>query len=205
MGSSPTIRRTLASTAVQCIRLSRAVSRKLARHFFGHLQTAKLRKTVASFALRPCRVAFRPTSETAPTFLLLPELPPKMTKIWGTTKLHYHARSQRDACLPVHRRTKRRAFQVYLAPFRDQGHTPFRDCCGYSRWSEEGRVSWPGRRRNSSRSSEGRVLGSRIGWLQPTVTQWLSADGGTASAFQRMMGARQVPDALWTLRRPDAC
>ena len=57
---------------------------------------------------------------------------------------------------------------------------------------------------NSSRSSEGRVLGPRIGWLQRTVAQWLSADSGAASAFQGMLGARRVPDAFWTVRRPDA-
>ena len=71
-----------------------------------------------------------------------------------------------------------------------------------SRRSEEGRVSWPGRRRNSSRSSEGRILGSRIG--QRTVVQWLSADSGAASAFQRMLGAQRVPDAFCSVRRPDA-
>ena len=46
--------------------------------------------------------------------------------------------------------------------------------------------------RNSSRFEEGRVLGPRIGWLQRTVAKWLSADSGTASAFQRMLGARRV-------------
>ena len=57
---------------------------------------------------------------------------------------------------------------------------------------------------NSSRSSEGRVLGPRIGWLQRTVRQRLSADSGTTGAFQRMLGARQVPDAFWTVRLADA-
>ena len=50
-------------------------------------------------------------------------------------------------------------------------------------------ISWQGRRGNSSRSSEGRVLGPRIGSLQRTVVQWLSADSGAASAFPRMLGA----------------
>ena len=40
----------------------------------------------------------------------------------------------------------------------------------------------------------------RIGWLQRTVAQWLSADSGTAGAFQRMLGARRVPDAFWPAR-----
>ena len=53
--------------------------------------------------------------------------------------------------------------------------------------SEEGRASWPWRRVNSSRSSEGRVLGPRVGWLQRAVAQWLFADSGAASAFQRML------------------
>ena len=46
-----------------------------------------------------------------------------------------------------------------------------------SRSLKEGRVSWPRQRGNSSRSSEGRVLSPRIGW---------------------------VPDAFWTVRRPGA-
>ena len=35
-----------------------------------------------------------------------------------------------------------------------------------------------------------------------TVAQRLSADGRAASAFQQMLGARRVPDAFWTVRRP---
>ena len=51
--------------------------------------------------------------------------------------------------------------------------------------SKEGRVSWPGRRGNSSRSSEGRVLDQEVDGCSVTVAQWLSADSGAASAFQR--------------------
>ena len=43
-----------------------------------------------------------------------------------------------------------------------------------------------------------------LDYLQRTVVQWLSADSGAAGAFHRMLGARRVPDALWTVRRPDA-
>ena len=35
-----------------------------------------------------------------------------------------------------------------------------------------------------------------------TVAQWLSADSGAAGAFQRMLGARLVPDSFWPVRRP---
>ena len=52
--------------------------------------------------------------------------------------------------------------------------------------------------RTSSRSED------MVWKLQRAVAQWLSADGGAASAFHRMLGLRLVPDAFWSVRRPDA-
>ena len=61
--------------------------------------------------------------------------------------------------------------------------------------SEEGRVSWPRRRGNSTALR-------RVGF---SALKWIAAAyGGAAGAFQRMLGARRVPDVFWTVRRPDA-
>ena len=58
--------------------------------------------------------------------------------------------------------------------------------------SKEGRVSWPGRRRKSSRSSEGGALGPRSGWLQRY---------GFAVAFRGWRGRLSFPaDAGCTTR-----
>ena len=102
-----------------------------------------------------------------------------------------------------------------LAPLRDCGvlyrsaiaaFTPDGAAIGWlqriSSRFQDGRASWPGRRGNSSRSSEGRVLGPRIGRLQRTVALWFSAGLRGRQCFP---GARRVPDAFWTVRRPDAC
>ena len=56
----------------------------------------------------------------------------------------------------------------------------------------EGRASWPKRRRNSSRS--GRVLGPRIGKLQRTAAQWLSAIARPPVLSRYSLGARRVPE-----------
>ena len=56
----------------------------------------------------------------------------------------------------------------------------------------EGRASWPKRRGNSSRS--GRFLGPRIGMLQRTAAQWLSAIARPPVLSRCSLGARLVPE-----------
>ena len=97
-------------------------------------------------------------------------------------------------------RTWRCAFQFYFTPFRvAEVHTIPR-----LRRSLQLEASIGWLEGNLSRSSEGRVSWPRNGLMQRTVAQWISADCVAASAFQRMLGARRVPDALRSVRRPDA-
>ena len=94
---------------------------------------------------------------------------------------------------------------VYLiVAFHDQGHTPFLDCGGYSRWEQQvdgcrgtraaRRVENLGQGRGETRAALRRV-GFSAEELD-TVARWLSADSGAASAFLLMLGARRVPDAF---------
>ena len=69
---------------------------------------------------------------------------------------------------------------------------------GISSRSEEGRASWSARRENSSRSSEGRVLGSRIGSPQRTVAPIagppvLSSGCWVHDGFQMLSGLSDAP------------
>ena len=142
-------------------------------------------------------VASRVTSDATPTLLFLPKLPPEDHEALGQQP-DFIAGLDGQQDEPVF------GFIAFLAmslpkklrPSAWWRPTPFRDCGGYSSPSEEGRVSWPGRRGTRATLRRVGFSAQEVDGCSVTVAQWLSADGGAASAFQRML------DAFWTVRHP---
>ena len=156
--------------------------------------------------------------------LFLSRLPPRTTKIWNTSQTSVQLSMASDVCLSAlcgrSSRSWRCAFQISHDLPRCGGL--YRSAIaavtpeGDSNWmaAEDleplgGRSSILARAEQETRAALRRV-GLSAQELDGCGVRWRSGfprnrGVGPASAFQRMLGARRVPDAFWTVRRPDAC
>ena len=109
----------------------------------------------------------------------MPELPPKMTKICGTTKLHCNTRSQRDACLSSRDQTMSLPSLFGALP-RSRAYTV-------------------------ARLRRLLQMGAASGWLQPQMDGPLVLSSGCweHDGFQMLSGLSDVP-TLTTMCRCQA-
>ena len=149
-----------------------------------------------------------------------PELLVSMTNVWNTSQTflqHSMASEARLGALccrssplramsirpPATASSSGRAYTVpRLGRLHQMGRQQLDGCRGTR--AALRRVEYPGQGGGGTRAALRRVgfSGQEVGGCSVSVAQWLTADSGAASAFQRMLSARQVPGAIWIVRRP---